>query len=95
MMSSPKLLIPYIKNFLPIFKALEENLKLVLVPMPRYQTASCCEDPVDALNGQEESFHKTILGGLERLGKAMRDFLFTSKINNKIKINHWSCLPSG
>ncbi len=85
MLTSPKLLIPYIKNFLPIFKALQENLKLVLVPMPRYQTASCCEDRVHALNRQEESSHKTILGGLEQLRRAMRDFLFTRKINKKIK----------
>jgi hypothetical protein len=43
---------------------------------------ACCDDPEHTPNRQGEHFRKTIRSGLERLRKAMRDFLFTDGVRN-------------
>ncbi len=61
---------------------LSNNIKLVTAPVLRYFKSPCCSDLEHASNRGEDNFRNGILGGLERLRKSTRDFLFNSGIRN-------------
>jgi hypothetical protein len=105
LLAPPELLEPFLRNCLQIFQALPDQLKWVLVPLPRYPTAAGCPDPEHASNRLQDFYRKTIIGRLERLKKSIRDFLLSSGIRNLKVITplpvadswseNWGCRPAG
>jgi hypothetical protein len=53
-----------------------------MVPLPRYLTKACCEDSEHVPNRNEEGFLVSILSGLGRIKKCIRDFLFSNGVRN-------------
>jgi hypothetical protein len=73
---------PYIRNCIPIMNELENLPKIILSPLPRYLTRSCCTDSEHAPNRGEEGFRKKIISSAERLRKSIRDQLLESGVRN-------------
>jgi hypothetical protein len=82
LMAPPEMISPYIRNCIPIMNELENIPKIILSPLPRYLTRSCCPDPEHAPNRGEEGFRKKIISGAERLRKSIRDQLLESGVRN-------------
>ncbi len=60
------------------------------MPLPRYLTAPFCPDQDHAPSRTSDSLEKSILSGLERLKKSVKDFLFFSGIRMiKVVVPLW------
>jgi hypothetical protein len=66
----------------PIFAAVADIPKLVLVPLPQYLTQACCWNLEYTSNRKVENFQHSILSGLGRLKKSLKDILFTNSLQN-------------
>jgi len=72
----------------PIFRATEKAaFSVLLSPMPRYWTKSCCEEVDHAPNRMEEGFDQYLFSGLDGLRRHCKDFLFLHRFRNTSVLN--------
>jgi hypothetical protein len=66
----------------PMLKELQDNDKLLMVPLPRYLWSSCCDDPEHGANVTSEDHAETILHGLAAVQKLWRGMAFRDRLRN-------------
>jgi len=72
----------------PLFRAAEKSGGGVLLsPMPRYWTKSCCDDIEHAPNRSEADFDQYLFTGLDGLRRHSKDFLFLHRLKNTAVLN--------
>ncbi len=81
------MLAPYVKNCTAIFNELANVPKIVLSPLSGSLTRGCSADPEHAPNRSEPDFRRTIISGMERLRKAIREQLLALGIRNYKVLN--------
>ena len=83
LMLAPRELVKNLVNLCtPILRAAGDLAKIMLVPLPRYTSDSCCEDPAHAANTREPGFKEQLLSDLNSLKKTLKDLCFNANIRN-------------
>jgi hypothetical protein len=78
-----------LKLCMPLLAA-TEGIKTVLVgPLPRYVTGSCCQDPEHMPNRLRARFLEDLVADLDDVHKCARDFLFVEGLRNMRVMNPW------
>ncbi len=74
-------------NAKPMLEAAGSMRKVLLVPMPRYLTGKCCQDPTHITNFGETGYAASIKAQLEGLRKSIKTYLFQAGIRGVIVAN--------
>ena len=71
----------------PIFRAAKNVPTLVLGPIPRYMSTSCCDDPDHLTNLEDADYAANIAGGVCALGRHLRQLVWHKRWKNVVVIN--------
>jgi len=71
----------------PLFELAKGRKRVVVLPLPRYVTGSCCEDPEHIPNRREASYYGNIKEGLAVLNRTFRDYLFVMGMRDTIMVD--------
>jgi len=79
---------PSLKVCEPLFQIAEKAaVSILLSPMPRYWTLSCCEDVEHAPNRADSTFEEYLFSGLDGIRRHCKDFLFLHRYKNTKVLN--------
>ena len=80
--ASKELILETLRNCKPILeKATGRNI-LIVLPLPRYIAAPCCEDPSHVTNRREVDFYTNIKEGLNQARESVSEFLLLQGYNS-------------
>jgi hypothetical protein len=78
-----------LKILKPVLEATVDFKTVMMGPLPRFVTGSCCEDPGHIPNRGQSGFLNNMVGELEELHKNVRDFLFVEGLRHVRIMNPW------
>jgi hypothetical protein len=78
-----------LKLLKPLLEAADGIKAVVVGPLPKYVTASCCDDPKHMQNRKDTAFLPNLLGELVAINKGIKDFLFMEGFRNMRVMDPW------
>jgi hypothetical protein len=78
-----------LKILKPVLEATSDYKTVLVGPLPRFVTGSCCEEPGHIPNRDQPGFLNNMVGELEELHKNVRDFLFVEGLHHVRVMNPW------
>jgi hypothetical protein len=78
-----------LKLLKPLLEAADGIKAVVVGPLPKYVTASCCDDPRHMQNRKDTSFLPNLLAELAAINKGIKDFLFLEGYRNMRAMDPW------
>ena len=76
-----------LKTFLPLLKAARNHQKIILSPLPRFLTASCCSGAGQVKNRDDTDFGEKLMDDLVVLKRQIKDFCHINHLGGISSLN--------